>query len=327
MLQFEDKWVWDSWTIDKGAEHHLFYLQAPKQGHHDDRHTRATVGHAVSSDFVDWQVLPDALHPAPAPAWDDLAIWTGSVVRSDTGVWHLFYSALSQNENGTVQRIGRADSADLVTWTRFGDRPLVEADPRWYETAGSQLWHEEAWRDPFVFRDPKGDGWHMLITARAREGSRLDRGVLGHARSTDLANWVVQPPLTDPAGFGHLEVAHTAWVDGRWVLLFCCLAADLDEARRRRTPSTGMWSAPAASGLGPFDLQRAAPFDDPSIYAAHLVRLPGERPGLLGFTYMDGDMFSGTIGAPVPAKLDPDGTVSMDTSDQHLATRIRRIEG
>ena len=52
----------------------------------------------------------------------------------------------------------------------FGADPLLEADPRWYEKYDGTAWFDEAWRDPWVFADPGGDGWHMLITARAGGG-------------------------------------------------------------------------------------------------------------------------------------------------------------
>ena len=34
----------------------------------------------------------------------------------------------------------------------------------------------ETWRDPFVFRDPDGDGWHMLVTARLRDADGTTTG-------------------------------------------------------------------------------------------------------------------------------------------------------
>jgi beta-fructofuranosidase len=314
MLRLADKWIWDSWTVDDGPDHHLFYLQARREGHYDERHWSATIGHAFSTDYEKWTLLPDALGPARSPAWDDLATWTGSVVRAPTGTWHMFYSAIAQREKGAVQRIGRADSDDLITWRRHGTEPVVQADPRWYETLDLDSWREEAWRDPFVFPDPDGHGWHMLITGRVRQGARFDRGVVGHARSPDLDIWEVQPPLTRPAGFGQMEVPHVAYVGGQPVLLFCCLAADLDDDRRKRTPYTGMWSAPAASLLGPFDVAAATPFEDPSLYAAHLVQIDGEQPGLLGFRYMEDDRFVGEIPAPVPVRLTADGTITMNES-------------
>ena len=311
MLYLHDRWIWDSWPIDDGDDHHLFYLQAPRSlGNPDLRHRSASIGHAVSADYQHWTVLPDALGPGDPPAWDDLATWTGSVVRGDSGSWHLFYTAISRKEGGRVQRIGRADSDDLITWRRYRDQPLVEADSRWYETCELMSWREVAWRDPWVFRDPGGDGWHMLITARVRYGPRLTRGVLGHARSADLDRWVVHPPLTEPSGFGQMEVPQVSVLGGRPVLTFCCLAADLSEERRRATPKSGMWSASAGSLLGPFDVEGAVPLGDTTLYAAHLVGQDTGRPGLLGFRYEEDGVFVGAIPLPVPVRLTPDGTVA-----------------
>jgi beta-fructofuranosidase len=61
----------------------------------------------------------------------------------------------------------------------------------------------------------------MLITAHAGRGGSLDRGVIGHAHSADLLNWDIRPPVTQPSGFGHLEVPQVAVVDGQPLLLFC----------------------------------------------------------------------------------------------------------
>ncbi|GAA4606324.1 beta-fructofuranosidase [Actinoplanes octamycinicus] len=312
MLRRDDLWIWDSWPVEDGDDRHLFYLQAPRAlGDPIARHTHAAVGHAVSPDWEHWTILPDALTAAPSPAWDDLAIWTGSIVRGDTGRWHFFYTALSQHEGGRVQRIGRADSDDLITWRRAGPQPLLCADPRWYETIDQMDWHEETWRDPWVLRDPDGDGWHMLITARARTGPRNDRGVIGHARSADFDTWEVQPPLTAPAGFGHMEVPQVSLIDGRPVLTFCCLAQELSAERRQATPLTGMWSAPGSSIIGPYDVAAAIPFDDPSIYAAHLVNLADGKPALLGFANdRGGHGFDGAIPPPIRVILRRDGTVT-----------------
>ncbi len=89
-----------------------------------------------------------------------------------------------------MQRIGVATSADLLTWTKHAGNPVLDADPRWYEThGGPSPWQDQHWRDPWVLADPDGDGWHLLITARATDGPIDDRGVIGHAWSANLTNW------------------------------------------------------------------------------------------------------------------------------------------
>ena len=93
----------------------------------------------------------DALGPA-SEGFDDLALWTGSVARGDDGVWRMYYSALNSRGRGVHdQRIGMAESDDLMTWRRAAREPLVEPDPR-YRMLDDGSGASETWRDPFVFR-------------------------------------------------------------------------------------------------------------------------------------------------------------------------------
>ena len=201
MLRLDTDWIWDSWIADEGELYHLYFLKAPRSlGDPGLRHTAATVGHATSRDLVDWTYLGETFGPA-AGSWDDLAIWTGSVVRGDDGRWRLFYTAINTHSGHILkdQRIGMAVSDDLHHWQRVGSGPVVTVDPRWYKTVDGDPEASETWRDPFVFRDPDGDGWHMLITARGVGADPHDDGVIAHARSHDLDRWELGPPLCAPA--------------------------------------------------------------------------------------------------------------------------------
>ena len=63
MLSIPDKWLWDFWFAQDGPYYHIFYLQAPKSLSDEKlRHWHATIGHAVSEDLRNWEILPDALH-------------------------------------------------------------------------------------------------------------------------------------------------------------------------------------------------------------------------------------------------------------------------
>ncbi|MDO9590167.1 MAG: glycosyl hydrolase family 32, partial [Microcella sp.] len=159
-LELGDSWIWDFWFAVDGEDVHVFYLQAPRSlGDPNLRHHRASIGHAVSRDLRTWKVLPDALHSGEPGAFDDLATWTGSVLRVDDE-WHMFYTGVSRTEGGRVQRVGRASSTDLVTWVKHGQ--VLEADPQWYETLADGP-HEEAWRDPWVWWDQSSSQFHMLL--------------------------------------------------------------------------------------------------------------------------------------------------------------------
>jgi beta-fructofuranosidase len=309
VLRLPDAWAWDFWLADNGHEYHLFFLRASRALRDPDRrHHRAAVGHAVSTDLRTWTLLPDALAAGDAPAFDDLATWTGSVPLAPDGVWHMYYTGVSGTGDAAVQRIGLATSEDLVRWEKQRDFPLVTADSRWYERLGDTSWPGETWRDPWVFADPGGDGWHMLITARAQHGPVDDRGVIGHARSCDLVHWEAQPPLSSPgAGFGQLEVPQVEEVDGRAVLLFSCLRGQLSAAHRRNAGTGGVWAAASDRLLGPYDVARARPLTDDSLYSGRLVK---DRNGdwvLLAFHNQGPHGFVGAVSDPIPVRWSTDG--------------------
>jgi beta-fructofuranosidase len=314
MLRLPDAWVWDFWLAQDGSTYHLFFLRASRAlGEPHRRHMRASVGHAVSTDLTTWTQVADALVPADRPAFDDVATWTGSVVQGPDRRWHMFYTGAGSTENGLVQRIGHAVSEDLHSWRRDPAGPVLEADPRWYETLGTSTWGDQAWRDPWVFADPAGDGWHMLITARATDGPVDDRGVIGHAQSADLVTWIPRPPLTKPgAGFGQLEVPQVEQLDGRSVLLFSCLRSELAASRRATDASGGVWAVTGDGPLGPFDPGAAHPVTDRSLYSGRIIRDPQGRWVLLAFrnTTSDG-AFIGELSDPMPVELTPDGRLTI----------------
>ena len=300
MLTLATHWIWDFWLADTGTAYHLFFLQAPREVHPDQRHWNTSVGHAVSTDLSRWRVVDDALTPSTEPAFDDLAVWTGSVVRGDDGSWYLFYTGLSRVDDGQVQRVGLATSADLMTWRKHGPDPLVSADPLWYQQFDGSG-QSEAWRDPWLVRDPEGDGWHMLVTATARDGEVGERGVLGHAWSPDLLTWRVLPPLSQPgSGFSQLEVPQLVVVEADPVLLFSCLGPQLSGGRRKAVEPGGVWVLRTDSLLGPYDVTQATRLTDESLYVGKLVQRRDGQWVLLAFVNQDAaGAFVGSISDPM----------------------------
>lgn len=321
MLTSPDDWLWDSWLADDGERFHLFFLCAPRSlGDPDLRHRHARVGHAVSADLRSWERVTDALDLGPAGALEATCTWTGSVVRDDDGRWHLLWTGArwvdepatdaSPATHGVEQRICHATCEDegLLRWARDPE-PVLVPDERWYEVFTRDTWPVHAWRDPWVLRDPGGDGWHALVTARAGHGPHRQRGVIGHATSPDLRAWTAAAPLSAPgSGFGQLEVPQVERVDGRWVLVFSCLADQVfGDRRERHGDDVGVWAVAAPGPLGPFDVAAAAPLTGAGLYAGRLVRDRSGRWGLLAFdSTADG---VGTIVDPVPVAWDGDRLV------------------
>jgi sucrose-6-phosphate hydrolase SacC (GH32 family) len=310
MFRLPEAWVWDFWLADDGRNYHLFFLYASRALKDPDaRHYRASIGHAVSTDLVEWERVADALVRSDPPAFDDVATWTGSVIQHPDGTWFLFYTGATLCPHGNVQRIGYATSTDLTHWDKSGDNPILEADPRWYERLDEDRhWPDEAFRDPFVFADPDGNGWHMLITARANHGPEDDRGVIGHAWSADLRTWELRQPLSEPGqGFGQLEVTQVEIVDGKTVLIFSSAGSGV--ASRRQT-SGGIWAAAADSLLGPYDIANAQLVTDTALYVGKLIRprdagTAREAWMFMAFHHDAGDgSFIGEVSDPQPARWD-----------------------
>lgn len=315
-LHLSDKWVWDFWFAQDGPDTHLFYLQADRALKDERlRHWNVSVGHAVSQDLRRWEVLPDALRPSAGQpdAFDSYTTWTGSIIRHESR-WYMFYTGGRRSENGLVQRIGLATSDDLLRWHKYPANPVITADPRWYELLDLSVWHDQAWRDPCVFRHPETGQFHAFITARAKSGPPDARGVIGHAVSSDLLHWEVQPPVTEPGEFGHMEVPQWVAINGRYYLLFCVPGEHASQARRARLgdqPTTGTHYLAADSPLGPYHYltdtflagDRAG-----SLYSGKLVQDGAGRWMFMAFrNFNDEGAFIGDITDPMPLRVEPDG--------------------
>lgn len=308
-LRLVDKWIWDSWYAFDGQKYHAFYLHASRAlGDPDRRHRNPIVGHAISSDLKNWTVVRDALIVSDSPAFDSWTTWTGSVVRDDAGLWWMFYTGTSREDGGDIQTIGAATSNDLLTWTKVSSEPLVRADERWYEKLDKTIWHDEAWRDPWVFKFPNdASTWHMLITARANHSDPAERGVLGHATSTNLREWSVQPPLSAPGqGFGQLEVFQFEVVDDVPIILFCCGWRELGKQRQLEFGHRdASYSVAVSADLAEVDFTKAAAFEDPMVYAARLIR-GSDGWYLIGFHNIENGRFVGELSDPIPVTASPE---------------------
>jgi beta-fructofuranosidase len=305
MFRLPDSWVWDFWTVDDGENYHLFFLFASRALHDPEaRHLRASVGHAVSRDLVRWERVPDALVRSDAPAFDDLAIWTGSVVPDPAGGWFMAYTGTTRTAIGLDQSIGGAWSADLFAWQKLPGPLVSVAGPSYERPAGDgSAWTDVTCRDPWVMAREDGAGYDMLFTARAGSGPLDDRGVIGHARSLDLRSWTLEAPLSAKGqGFAHLEVPQFAEVEGQGFLLFSCSGRDLAGASSGTVG--GVWAAPTAGPRGPFLLASAQRLTDESLYVGKLLRRRGTDEWVfMAFVNDSPAGFVGEITDPLPVSV------------------------
>lgn len=311
-LRLDDRWLWDFWTVTTGDDVHAFYLQAPRSLENPDlRHWSVSIGHAVTSDLERWEILPDALAPGQPGSFDDRSTWTGSIVDDD-GRWRMLYTGTSAAEGGLVQRVCLATSDDLTSWDRHPE-PVFEADPRWYERLSVDIWHDEAWRDPWLFRVPGDDAVHAYVTARARDGDPIGRGVIGHARSEDFVRWEVLPPVTEPMGFGQMEVPQLVEAGGCFHLLFCS-----DPTTRSDSLGllgSGTYSLSAPTPFGPFEPSSLRELDAGPTTTTYAGRIVPHRDRLWFMAWIgaqDGTDFAGELAAPRATTVDGDGFLTVD---------------
>ena len=317
-IALPDKWIWDSWYVRDGDLWHGFFLQADKAlGDPELRHANVSHGHATSRDLRAWRHLGTCFAPAAGPAWDDRTTWTGSVVKGGDGLWHLFYTGTARADDGLKQRIGHATSADLHDWRRVGDGLALDIDDRYEELAPGH-WHERAMRDPWVMRDPAGDGWLMFFTARV-PGVREPNagGTIGFATSPDLHAWTLRDPVYAGGDFGQLEVPQVLRAGGRWCCLFCTAPEHYSRAYAERYPGRpvrGTHYLMADDLRGPWTVAPGPFLDGDPALDRYAARILDTGPGLvlLGFLHNPGGgPFVGEIADPAPVSVDGSGRLRL----------------
>jgi beta-fructofuranosidase len=323
VLSLEDKWIWDFWLVDPQESDdglwHVYFLQANKTlPHPDDRHRNVSQGHATSTDLINWTHKGTCFAPSGTPAWDDWTTWTGSVVKDDSGLWHLFYTGTRHELGGMHQRIGHATSQDMHSWQRVGDGlclDLVGPNASYYEEYTPGHWHDRAMRDPWVMRNPLGQGWIMYFTARVPGRTEPNAGgAIGFATSPDLMTWTLQKPVYDGGAFGQLEVPQVFKRGEHWYMVFCTADHHWSEGYRRfnpEPPQTGNHYLIAESHLGPWTVPK--PFLDGGLrYAARMMDIDGKLH-IMGFHNIDqNSRFIGQVSNPAPIGINADGTLRLE---------------
>ncbi|HET9647314.1 MAG TPA: glycoside hydrolase family 68 protein [Microlunatus sp.] len=200
-IMTDEVWVWDTWPLTgldtkpmtyKGW-HVIFSLVAPRNIPFGDRHWQARIGYFYSKNGANWtyggHLFPDG-YSKGSREWAGTAIFTGKNTVTQ------FYTASGKDGGGInstdfLQRLANssgtihADSKG-VWFTGFRThRIIAQADGKYYQTqeqsVGAPIIY--AFRDPYVFRDPKDKKIYALF-----EGNTA--GVAGtyECKPRDLGN-------------------------------------------------------------------------------------------------------------------------------------------
>lgn len=187
------------------GEYHLFYQHNPFEREWENMHW----GHAVSTDLLHWQELPDALHPDTigtifsGSAWmdyDNAAGFNipqrkdkrGRIISPERVAMIAYYTA----DHPRYQRQCMAYSLDGGrTFTKYDGNPVIDSHERWQS-------HDT--RDPKIFK--YADGQYVLVL-NERDGHTI-------YNSSDLKTWT---PMSHLTGFWECpELFQTP--QGPWVL-------------------------------------------------------------------------------------------------------------
>lgn len=298
MLRHPGHLIGDAWFFVHNDLVHCFYLTWPS-GH--PRHQHWNIGHATSTDLVNWTLGAPALLQSPAGAWDD-GLATGSVLRWQDRFWMAYSS------NRTAQ-IGVAVSDDLTTWTKHPGNPVTGIDPRYYEETGSGTRPLQHWRDPFLWTD--GQWVYHYVCASTSTGKPDERGALGLARTRNMINWEVLPPPPVTPVAQELECPQLYPANGRYYLVFSAITEFFSSRfLAQHAPEELGWATYSMVGptpFGPFDMHGTGRILPPAYpvqpYACQLVTV-GRQTYLLGtLVHPDGD----AICDPIPVTFTDQG--------------------
>lgn len=199
-----EKYVtWDFWlTQDEQGIHHAFFLQGPRDNDNPEgRHNMASIGHSVSKDLKRWQYRGIAIERGAAGSWNDIANWTGNVIRTSEQDYMMMITGRSTQDAGRLQRLGLYYSKDLYSWRENPANPVLECDPEHY-LVYDHVEKKSAWRDPFLYCE--NDQIYAFITAQYSKGGKTI-GCIAIATAAEGHDWFCLPKLNLPDYFSVME--------------------------------------------------------------------------------------------------------------------------
>jgi len=138
----------------------------------------------------------------------DPAIGTGSVMKDQEGLYHLFYTGHNDTRNGGMGKecVMHAVSTDRENWTKVPEDTFFSPDN----------YSKDDFRDPEVFWVEEDKCYWLLIAAR----ENTQGGVIAKYTSTDLKNWEFCGPIYAPHEQYMLECPDLFRIGDFWYLTY-----------------------------------------------------------------------------------------------------------
>ena len=303
MLTHPGNHLGDTWYYVDGGTVHCFYLTCPESV---ERHTAWDIGHATSTNLVDWTLHGIILRRGAPGSYDGRCPATGSVIRFRDRYW-LAYTG---NWNGPQPVVALAVSDDLFHWQKVPHNPVTRLDPAYYDDVPRRPPRDWLhWRDPFLF-EHQGMIYHY-VCANTNRGPLDKRGTLGLARTSDMLDWqVLPPPALDPV-CTELECPQVHRVGKRYYLVFSAFPAffsrDFRSQHRDVLVRPSSYAMVAESCFGPFHIHGSGQIIPPDfsleVYANQVVFWQGGSY-LMGTVWDDEQDH---VPDPIPIEFDGTG--------------------
>ncbi|MEE8736181.1 hypothetical protein [Bifidobacterium subtile] len=228
-------WVGDVIPYCENGIFYLFYLcsrrDAPEEG--TDWNLVTTRDFVHFDEHGPQHIRGDEQSP-------DFNAYTGSVVKDESGNYHLFYTGQNPrycNDVGApLQIVMHAVSKDgMQSWQKIPTDAF--GAPQEYQTSD--------WRDPFVFWDEQEGIWHLILAARKKSGVDRRQGVVAQYTSTNLHDWNLSEPLWQPDRYITQECPDVFFWNGWWYLVYSEFSDSFVTRYRMSRSLKGPWLAPA----------------------------------------------------------------------------------
>jgi hypothetical protein len=294
--------------------YHLFYLL-------DENHHQGLGGmgghqwaHVSTRDLRHWEHHPLALS-LDLPY--ERSICTGTPFVH-AGRVYIYYATRLPDWR---QVLSLAVSDDCIHFTKLEPNPFAVPPPE-YDPLH--------FRDPLVFADEGGDGYHMIVTSMLQNPRLTGRGgCLAHLTSPDLRAWQVQAPLLVPGYDDAPECPDYFCWNGWYYLLF---SNRLTTRYRMSRQPRGPWLRPPVDILdSPLSrvMKTAAFGPDRRIGAAWIGTRTGDADD--GKPQWGGNLLlreivqhpDGTLGTKLPAEVAPPAGAPLWLTLQPLTPNAR----